>query len=173
MDVGLRLPACRLAAIAGSARLERSPAPLAGIQRAGTAGRPTSASACHARQRRGASNSQRTCSASRRDVAAAAAADVVISADFEIPGQQAKPRTHLWRSPHDGALLGLVIPSLAAVLMDSAMSLADVGASHRTHTHQFELRDSFLVYEYDVVRSPVMGPMSIGHDDITPCCTQQ
>ncbi len=131
MDVGLRLPACRLAAIAGSARsTRRSPAPQVGIQRAGTAGRPSSIGGCHARQRREASNRQHTCSASRRDVAAAAAADVVISADFEIPGQQAKPRTHIWRSPHDGALLGLVIPSLAAVLMDSAMSLADVGASH-------------------------------------------
>ena len=140
MDASLRMPACRLLAIDGSMRLRRlSPAPLTGVPRDVTAGRPTSASGCRARERHVASNSQRPCSASRRDVAAAAAADVVISADFEIPGQQAKPRTHLWRSPHDGALLGLVIPSLAAVLMDSAMSLADVGASHRTRAHQFDL----------------------------------
>ena len=136
IDAGLRLPACRLSVIASSVRRTRlSPAPQTGIQRGVTAGRPIAACGCCARQRREASNSQRTCSASRRDVAAAAAADVVISADFKIPGQQAEPRTHIWRSPHDGALLGLVIPSLAAVLMDSAMSLADVGASHGTCAH--------------------------------------
>ena len=117
MDVGLRLPACRLCCdLAGSARSDETlPCSTSGrIQRDGTAGSwPTSAKClpCEATAPADQQQSASHDSASRRDVAAAAAADVVISADYEIPGQQAKPRmAHLWRSPHDSRAAGACHP---------------------------------------------------------------
>ena len=123
MDSAARLPSSRVTGYGGCASLAM-PSPL----RHRTA-KPAGRGSVNPGGIAGPSHAQTSrlqSSAASQDVTAFAAADV-LSVDLDIPGQPSRPRVHAWSSPHDKALLGLVVPSLAAVLMDSAMSLADVG----------------------------------------------